>query len=178
MKLAQPFALVLAVATPVIANAETESASARAARLAAADDTGALRDAAPMVAPTLSRDAVQTGNMPERTPVAEQAPQSTAPLTGALEELKNRQMEHNAPVFDRCVAAAKKKDPQLHGVADLTITVAQRKASLTAQSPNAALTSCLVTSAKTLRVSLPDTTFPWRISLGTVPAGATVSTLR
>ncbi|MEO6951291.1 MAG: hypothetical protein ABI321_05705, partial [Polyangia bacterium] len=91
---------------------------------------------------------------------------------GVLEELVNHQMERNAPAFDRCVAEAKRRNPSLHGQVTLAMTITAKKPSaivsavVDGASVDSALSTCLVTSARTLRVSLPDLSFPWSVSLG------------
>ena len=147
-----------------------DSAAARAARLAAADDTGSVRGGQ-LRGPALQNGAIATeANAVEHAPIAETVVQrSTGPLSGALEALVAHQMERNAPAFDHCVADAKLRDPSLHGEVTLQMTITAKKPSAVVQGANAdaALTSCLVATASTLRVSLPDLSFPWKVSLGT-----------
>lgn len=154
----------------------TESAAARATRLALADDTGARRDAA-LHAPALETAVVATGtNAPERGPSSAAPPEPVrpaGPLSGALEELVGRQMSRNAAVFDRCVSEAKARDPRLRGEVELAVQVTERHASAaivggaTIDEPFGA---CVTEGAKGLKLSLPDLRFPWRLSLG---SGAT-----
>jgi len=159
-------------AKPAVAE-PTESAAARALRLALADDTGARRDA-DLHAPALQNAVVATGaNSPERGPTSAAAPEPVrpaGPLSGALEELVARQMMRNAGAFDRCVAEAKARDPQLRGEVELTVQVAQRHASAAVMggaAMDAGFSTCVSESAKTLKLSLPDLSFAWRLALGT-----------
>lgn len=165
--------LALLVTLPLAARADAESPAARAARLAAADDTGSLRDAQ-LHGPQLS-DSVSTGAAIERAPASAPAEaQSTGSLSGALEEVVGRQMERNAAVFDHCVTDAKHRDPSLHGDLAFDVTVAQRKASAIVTTPaDAALKACISAGAQTMRVSLPNITFAWHVSLGKASAVAT-----
>ena len=155
--------------TPAIESAApSESAASRAARLAAADDTGALRGAE-------LRTELQSGTVVTDPNAAEHAPvqgaavaRSSAPLTDVIEALVARAKERNASAFDRCVADAKLGDPSLHGELTIALTVTAKRASAVVDGANVdpKLASCVVTTASTLRVSLPDLTFPWKVSLG------------
>ena len=152
-------------------SAAGDSAAERAARLAAADDTGSARDGQ-LRGPSLQNGAIATeANAVEHAPIATVVVErSTAPLSGALEALVAHQMDRNAPAFDRCVADAKLRNPSLHGEVTLAMTITAKKPSAVVEgaSADAALASCLVSTASTLRVSLPDLSFPWKVSLGTI----------
>ena len=150
------------------AAAPTESAAARAARITSADDTGARRDA-------VLRTEIQSGAVVTDSSAAEHAPVAGAvaarpsgPLTDVLEALVARTKERNASAFDRCVAEAKLRDPSLHGELTVDVTVAAKKLSAVVDGANVdkQLASCVATVASTLRVSLPDVSFPWKVSLG------------
>jgi hypothetical protein len=173
-----PLVLWGLVATPGIAGAKkkpkletpTETAAARAARLALADDVGQRKDAE-LHAPVMVNGEVPNADPvgPEHAPPAEnnataQPVRPAGSLTGALEELVARQLGRNAAVagqLDRCLGEAKKRDGKLLGV-DVVIKVADKNAAFEAVDP--ALNTCLA-GVKGLRLSMPDQAFTWHFSL-------------
>jgi hypothetical protein len=153
------------------AEAPTESAAARAARQALAEDTGALRDSN-LRAEVVHVD-IATANATERAPtLAAEAQLSTAPLSGALEELVAKQVSRNEAAFDRCVADARTRNPELTGTVELVVNVAGRRATARVATGPAdpAFSTCVAQAARTLKLSLPDLAFPWRLTLGKATA--------
>ena len=159
-------------AKPAEVAAPTESAAARAMRLAMAEDTGARRDS-DLRAPTLQNAAV--ANAPEaqeRGPnEVPKAAETTAPISGVMEELVARQMQRNGAGLDRCVAELRARDPQLRGELTLSVSVAQKRAAATVAASSvvhgdASFGECVAESSKAMRLSLPDLVFPWRVQLG------------
>ncbi len=159
------------------ANEPNESAAARAARLALAEDTGALRNADLRASVVHVDIATPESNGPERTPsnVAE-AVRPAGPLSGALEALVAKQVSRNESAFDRCVAEARARDPQLAGTVELVVNVAGKHATAQVVSgpTDAAFSTCVVQTAQSLKLSLPDLAFPWKLALGraTAPVAA------
>lgn len=150
----------------------TESAAARATRLAMADDTGARRDS-DLRAPALQQGLVVEAEAQERGTTGEpvKPPERTGPLSGAMEELIARQMQRSAIGLERCVAELRARDGQLRGDLELTVAVAQKRASATVSSTgtvrgDAAFDGCVTETMKGVRLSLPDLVFPWRIHIG------------
>jgi len=168
--------------TPVAATdaAPTESAAARAARLAAADDTGALRGnelhgVAIETTVTTTPDAAERG--PAANAVA--APvRNDQPLSGALSELVDKRMAQNGAftgLLDGCMNAAKTRNPRLSGVVSIAVHVVGKNASVEVSTMGAPTTvdpqlvSCL--SAVHGKLSLPDLSFPWQLQLSSTNGG-------
>ncbi len=159
-------------AKPAEVAAPVESAAARAMRRAMADDTGARRDN-DLRAPTLQTAAA--GEVPE---TQERGPnelpktaEATAPLSGVMEELIARQMQRNGAGLDRCVAELRARDPQLRGELTISVSVVQKRASATMAGSSvvrgdATFADCAAESTKTIRLTLPDLVFSWRVQLG------------
>jgi hypothetical protein len=151
-------------------SAPTETAAARAARLAAADDTGSLRDN------ELHGVAIETNvATPEAAPIVERGPasadapvRSDQPLSGALSELVDKRMSQNTAFtgsLEGCVTAAKARNPRLSGVVSMLVHVVGKNASVevaTMASSDAQLASCL--AAVHGKLSLPDLSFPWQLA--------------
>lgn len=160
------------------AEAPTESAAARAVRLGLAEDTGALRDASLQANVVNVEIVTPESTAPERTPtqVAEVV-RSAAPLSGALEALVAKQVARNEAAFDRCVAEARARDPQLRGTIELAVSVQARRASakVVTGPSDAAFNTCVAQTAQALKLSLPDLAFPWTIALGRAPASPATS---
>ena len=154
---------------PMEAAVSTESAAARAMRVAMADDTGARRDS-DLHAPSLETAVIVTEPATsERGPTETQARVVPAgPLSGAMEELVAKQMQRSGGALDRCVTDLRARDPQLRGEIELSVTVVQKKATVAMEGAtrgDAVFATCVAESAKTLRVSLPDLQFPWKIAV-------------
>jgi hypothetical protein len=151
------------------AAAPVESAAARAARLALAEDVGERKDA-DLHAPAMVTTKVATGDSasPERGPAdaTAQPVRPTGPLSGALEELVGKQLGRNQAAqaqIDRCLTDGKSRDPHL-GDVEVTIQVAAKVATLSA-SPGTepALASCLQ-GVRGLKLSIGDQAFSWHFS--------------
>jgi hypothetical protein len=162
---------------PTTDAAPTESAAARAARLAASDDTGALRGnelhgVAVETTVTATPDAAERG--PATNAVA--APvRNDQPLSGALSELVDKRMAQNGAftgLLDGCMNAAKTRNPRLSGVVSIAVHVVGKNASVevsTMGSADPQLVSCL--SAVHGKLSLPDLSFPWQLQLSSTNGG-------
>ena len=85
-----------------------------------------------------------------------------------MEELVAKQMQRSGGALDRCVTDLRARDPQLRGEIELSVTVVQKKATVAMEGAtrgDAVFATCVAESAKTLRVSLPDLQFPWKIAV-------------
>ena len=147
-----------ATAAPV-----TESAAARAARLATADDVGEHKDV--QVSATMTTTQVATGDATDVPPadIGAEPVRQTGPLSGALEDLVARQLARNPAAVgqvDQCLTERK-----LSG-ADVTIAITNKLAHLTA-SNDAALSACLG-KVTTLKISMPDQAFAWHFQSAAV----------
>jgi hypothetical protein len=157
-------------------SAPVESAAARAARLALAEDVGQRQDA-DLHAPAMVTTQVATGETgsPERGPAdaTAQPVRPTGPLSGALEELVAKQLQRNHAVqaqVDQCLSDAKARDPHFSDV-EVTIRVAAKLAILEpAPGTEAALAGCLQ-GVRGLKLSIGDQAFSWHFSVGSPTAG-------
>ena len=148
--------------------APTESASARATRLALAEDVGARKETE-LRATGIGPQAVTTGDAssPERgIATAQPAPErSIAPLSGALEDLVAKQMQRFGGPLDHCVAEAKLRDAHASGDVEVAVRVLGKQATIERISGGDAALGACFSALKTVRFSLPDLAFSWHLSL-------------
>jgi hypothetical protein len=153
-------ALLLTVALPVRADKKGDVA-----------DTGTTR-AAQLRTMDVSAGAAATTDAPDRernvtaTPAQ---PRATAPLSGALQAMLERQMRKNQPAIDSCVAEELQRNPKSAGDVTLAVTIAERKvsaASVVTDGVNSAgLRDCLLKSARAWQFSTKGADFTWPVTV-------------
>jgi hypothetical protein len=155
--------------------APSESAEARAARLASPDDTGTLRMAGPARLELAGASVQVSGDAAEHKATAnEELPvRAPGPLSGALEELVARQMRTNEAAFASCAADAAIRGAVRGDRIGLIIQATGRHAEarlVDATQVDSFTAACFRSAARGLRVSLPNFAYAWEVAVPRVTA--------